>query len=158
MISMIAAIGKNRELGLNGDLCFHLKEDMKWFKEKTMGHAILMGRKTWESLPKRPLPGRVNIVVTRDNLGADDCPDRVIHDLQAFVAEPHEEEIFVIGGGMLYWEMMKYADKLYLTEIETEAEADTFFPEVKSDEWMREVLKEGEEDGVKFVFAVYTRK
>ena len=155
MISMIAAIGKNRELGLQGDLCFHLREDMKYFKETTMGHAVVMGRKTWESLPKRPLAGRKNIVVTR---GEVEGADEVVHDLSAWVVKPREEEVFVIGGGMLYWEMMKFADRLYITEVDAEAEADTFFPEIKSEEWERKVIREGEENGVKFVFAVYDRK
>ena len=93
MISLIAAIGKNRELGKNGDLVFHIKEDMKYFKEMTMGHKVLMGRKTWESLPGK-LPGRENIVVSRHEVpGAD----MVIHDLGEFLREnaESEEEVFL---------------------------------------------------------------
>ena len=89
-----------------------------------------------------------------------DSPDLVISNLSEFAKENKdiEEEIFVIGGGMVYWEMMKYAKKLYLTEVEAEAEADTFFPEFDKDEWIRTVIKEGEDNGIKYTFVLYERK
>ena len=187
MISLIACIGKNRELGKDGDLIFHLAEDMKYFRETTMGHKIVMGRKTWESLPGK-LPGRTNIVVSRSwgkvgddittgnkaNDGVDIAnndnndvastgdsePDAIVSDLKEFVDEncDTDEEIFVIGGGMLYWETLRDAKKLYLTEVDAVVEADTFFPEFQKDEWVRTVIKEGEDDGVRYAFVVYERK
>ena len=155
---MIAAIGKNRELGKDGKLLFRLPTDMKFFKDTTMGHKIVMGRKTWDSLPGK-LPGREHYVVTRH---PDDLPSGVeaVSDLQKFIAKwkDSDEEIFVIGGGMLYWEMMKDTDKLYLTEIDAEAEADTLFPEFKTEDFDRKVIKTGEENGLKYTIAEYTRK
>lgn len=156
--SMIAAIGRRRELGKEGKLLFRLPEDLKFFKDTTMGHKIMMGRKTWESLPGK-LPGREHYVVTRH---PEDLPEGVtgVDDLQKFIAEwkGAPEEIFVIGGGMLYWEMLKDADTLYLTEVEAEAEADTFFPEFAKEDFSREVLRTGEENGVKYSMVKYVRK
>lgn len=173
MFSLIAAIGKNRELGKNGELVFRIPEDMKYFRETTIGHKVLMGRKTWESLPGK-LPNRENVVLSRKPIStfsssrssqltsADekDSPDLVISNLSEFVGENKdtEEEIFVIGGGMVYWEMMKYAKKLYLTEVDAEVEADTFFPEFNKNEWTRTVIKEGEDNGIKYAFVMYERK
>lgn len=157
MISLIAAIGKNRELGKDGKLIFRLPEDMKYFKKTTMGHPVLMGRKTWESLPRK-LPGRKNIVVSRHEVeGADE----VIHNLGDYLKDvaDSDEEIFVIGGGMVYFEALPYASKLYLTEVEAEEpEADAFFPEFDRDRFICEIVGEGEEDNVKYSFKVYRRK
>ena len=99
MFSIIAAIGKNRELGKGGDLVFHIREDMKFFKSTTVGHTVVMGRRTWESLPKK-LPGRKNVVVTRSEI---DGADETVADLPKYIQENKntEEEIFVIGGAML---------------------------------------------------------
>lgn len=155
MISMIAAVGQNREIGRGGDLVFHLKKDMAFFKQTTMGHTVLMGRKTWESLPKK-LPNRVNLVATRrtDVKGADG----VVTDLAEFQEKPGEE-VFVIGGEEIYWQMLPRANALYLTEIQATAEgADRFFPEFAPEDWERTVLKQDEEDGVKFEIVRYARK
>ena len=155
--SIIAAIGKNRELGKAGGLVWRLPEDMKYFRETTEGHAVLMGHKTFDSLPGK-LPNRKNIVVSRGEIpGADE----VVHDLSAFIEEHKgdKEEIFVIGGGMLYWEMLKHCDKLYLTEVEAEdPAADTFFPEFDRGEYERTEVKKGADNGLKYTFVVYTRK
>lgn len=157
MISLIAAIGKNRELGKDGELIFRLPEDMKYFKKTTMGHPVLMGRKTWESLPRK-LPGRKNIVVSRHEVeGADE----VIHNLGDYLKDvaDSDEEIFVIGGGMVYFEALPYASKLYLTEVEAEEpEADAFFPEFDRDRFICEIVGKGEEENVKYSFKVYRRK
>jgi len=137
-IAIIAAIGKNRELGLAGKLLWHLPDDMRRFKELTSGHPVIMGRKTWESLPLkfRPLPNRTNIVVTRQAgytaLGAmvNDSLD------SAFSAAENADgsnEIFVIGGGELYTAALPYATRLYLTLVDDAPEADVFFPEYKND-------------------------
>lgn len=131
--SLIAAIGKNRELGRSGQLLWHLPDDMRRFKELTTGHPVIMGRKTWESLPEkfRPLPGRTNIVVTRQ-VGYEAPGAEVASSLDAAhaVAEraPGADEVFVIGGGELYSSALLYANRLYLTLVDAAAEADTFFP------------------------------
>ncbi|MFZ1075212.1 MAG: dihydrofolate reductase [Minisyncoccia bacterium] len=133
-ISIIAAIGKNRELGFGGDLIWHISDDMMGrFRKLTMGHPVIMGRKTWESMPasSRPLKGRTNVVVTRSQIYA--APGAIIaHSLkEALVAvenAPGAEEIFVVGGAELYGEALPIANRLYLTIIEAEAPADAFFP------------------------------
>jgi dihydrofolate reductase len=136
-ISMIAAISaRNRALGDGNQLLWHIPEDLKRFKEITSGHPVIMGRKTWESLPEkfRPLPGRLNIIVTRqatyEAIGATVCTS--LED--AFKAANAEDtsEIFIIGGGELYAQARPCADKLYLTLIDDEKEADVYFPEYES--------------------------
>lgn len=138
-ISLIAIIGKNRELGRGGELLWHLPDDMKRFKELTSGHPVIMGRKTWESLPERfrPLPNRTNIVVTRQSgykaLGAvvvDGLSDAFLTAQDA----DGSEETFIIGGGEIYAAALPYATRLYLTLVEATVEdADTFFPEYEKD-------------------------
>ncbi len=158
--SIIAAIGKNRELGKEGRLIFRLPTDMKFFKQTTMGHPVLMGRKTFESLPAM-LPGRHHYVLTRNLDFAKDNPDiTVVSDLNEFIdrTAKSSEEIFVIGGGMVYWEMLKYADRLYLTEVEAEdGAADTFFPEFDKTKYNRVELGKGEDNGIKFTFVRYDK-
>ena len=169
-VSIIASIGKNRELGVGGDLVWRAKADLKYFRKVTTGHPILMGRKTFESL-SRLLPGRQHLVVTREarpeffekhHLVAD-APVKIVHDLgeilEDYQAEEESEELFIIGGGTIYWQTIKQCDKLYLTEVDQAfPEADTFFPEFELDDYNREVVDSGEEDGVKFTFVVYTKK
>jgi dihydrofolate reductase len=133
-ISIIAAIGKNRELGLNNKLLWHLPDDLKNFKELTTGHTIIMGQKTYESIG-RPLPNRKNFIMSRNiSYQAKDCT--VVHSIEEafkkFEKETGEvnkqDEIFVIGGGEIYKLFLPYAQNLYLTEVEAELPADTFFP------------------------------
>ena len=159
--SMIAAIGKNRELGKDGRLLWRLPEDLKYFKKTTMGHPVLMGHKTFDSLPGL-LPGRKHYVVTRRTDLDLDPEVEIINDLPTFLDEhsrDNSEEIFVIGGGMIYWEMLKFCDKLYLTEVDAEEPAaDTFFPDFDKSQYNREVLGESEDNGIKYIFALYTRK
>ncbi len=133
IISLIAAIGKGRELGKNGKLLWHLPDDMRRFKELTTGHPVIMGRKTWESLPERfrPLPGRTNIVVTRQaNYEAAGAVvvDSFENARVAAACAKGAGETFVIGGGELYATALPYASRLYLTLVDATAEADTFFP------------------------------
>lgn len=157
MFSLIACIGKNRELGKGGNLVFHIKEDMKFFKETTMGHKIVMGRKTWETLPGK-LPGRTNIVVSSSDF---EGPDEVIHDIDKFIAENRDtdEEIFVIGGGKIYAEFLPVASKLYLTEVDAEdPAADTFFPEFDKELYDRIVIKGGKDHDLAYSFVRYQLK
>jgi len=157
MFSLIACIGKNRELGKEGKLIFHIKEDMQFFKETTMGHKIVMGRKTWESLPFK-LPGRTNLVISSHDF---DGPDEIIHDVEKFIAEnkDSEEEIFVIGGGKIYTEFLPYAKNLYLTEVEAEdSEADTFFPEFDKNLYDKVVINGGKDHDLIYTFVRYQLK
>ncbi len=132
VISAIAAIGRNRELGLNGKLPWHVPEDLKHFKETTLGHPVIMGRKTFESLGiKKPLPGRLNIIVTRNpDYRAEGAV--VVSSVEDAIAEASmhdQQEIFIIGGGEIFKLAWPYLTKLYLTVINADFEADTFFPE-----------------------------
>lgn len=129
-ISAIAAVGRNRELGKNGDLIWRIKEDLGRVRDLTMGHPIIMGRKTHESIGK-PLPGRVNLVVTRDpSYTADGCvvvPSVTMAIEKASLLD--QDEIFIFGGAQIYEAALPYTDRLYLTEIDAEdPDADTFFP------------------------------
>ena len=156
MFSIIAAIGQNRELGKKGQLVFHLKDDMQFFRETTNGHTVIMGRKTWESLPGK-LKDRRNLVVSRRSIeGADET----ITDLSAFIAANSDtpEEIFVIGGALIYDEFLPYAKALYLTEIDATApDADAFFPNFDKNQYSREIIKKGKEDDLDFVISKYTK-
>ena len=157
MISLIAAVGKNQELGKNGGLVFHIPEDMRYFKDTTMGHKVVMGRKTWESLPGK-LPGRENMVVSS---GEVEGADVVVKDLEEFLRENAltPEEIFVIGGGQVYKAALPYAQNLYLTEVDAEvADADTWFPDFDKTKYTKEVIKEGRNDDLAFAFVKYTKK
>lgn len=135
MISIIVAINKNNGIGYKNELLYWLPNDLKRFKSLTTGHTIIMGRKTFESLPKGALPNRRNIVLSSRDVtfpGAE-C----FHSLQdALDACKGEEEIFIIGGASLYKEAVAVADRLYITEIEdAEKEADAFFPEISKEQW-----------------------
>ena len=129
-ISLIAALSENRVIGKAGSLPWHLPGDFRRFKERTLGHVIIMGRKTHESIG-RPLPGRTNIVVTRDP--ARQIPGCiVVADLEEALAKAREserEEIFIIGGGQIYAEALAMADRLYLTLVHAIMDGDAFFPE-----------------------------
>lgn len=137
MISLIAAIGKNNEIGKNGKLLWNLPEDMKYFKETTKECTVVMGRNTFESLPEqfKPLPGRKNIVITRDiNWQYKDT--QVVHSIKDFLENiKSEENIFVIGGAQIYREMIPFADRLYITHVDEEFDADTFFPTIDTRVW-----------------------
>lgn len=158
MISIIAAIGKNRELGLKNGLVFHIKEDMKFFKETTTGHPILMGKKTLESIG-RPLPNRKNYVAA---FNTESLPDGVIpvNDLHAFLKEHQDdsEELFICGGATIYRESLPYAKHLYLTEIDASTEADVYFPEFDKKKYTKKIIKKGSENDLNYVFAKYTLK
>jgi len=153
MINMIAAIGKNRELGKNNQLLWKIKADMLHFRKLTSGQIVIMGRKTYESIG-RPLPQRLNIIISRDtNYQADGC--LIAPSLERAITLAKEKmsdkEIFIIGGGQIYHQGIKYAEKLYLTLVEGEFNADTFFPDYVE---FKKVVREekGESDGYKYIF------
>lgn len=156
MFSIIAAIGKNRELGKNNQLIFHIKEDMKFFRNTTDGHKIVMGRKTWESLPDK-LKNRENIVISRHPV---EGADYTITDLDSFIAQNQdtEEEIFIIGGGMVYATFLNHAKNLYLTEVDTSADADTFFPKFDKSAYTKTIIKKGSQNDLTYTFAKYIKK
>lgn len=155
-VSMIAAVGKNLELGKNNNLIWHFKEDMKFFKDTTMGHTVVMGRKTFESLPKA-LPGRKNIVIS-SNAEYQAQGATVVTSVEEALQIADNEEVFVIGGGKIYAEFLPYADKLYLTEIDAEcADADTYFPQFNKSEYIKEIINYYDIDGVEFYHVVYKK-
>lgn len=131
-ISIIAAIGKNRELGYKNQLLWHIPEDLKRFRKLTEGHVVVMGRKTYESIGK-PLPNRTNIIISRslENMGSKDVV--VVSSLEEALSRAKalekRGEVFIIGGGQVYSQALRYADWLYLTKVNKEAKADTYFPE-----------------------------
>lgn len=131
-VSLIAAIGRNRELGKGNDLLWKIPDDLKRFRALTDGHPIIMGRKTYESLPVRPLPRRANIVVTRDAAAHFEgaVMSTSIEDALCKARfAPGADEIFVIGGGQIYEQALPYADRLCLTLVDAEAnDAEVFFP------------------------------
>ena len=154
MFSIIAAIGKNRELGKKGDLIFHLKDDMKFFRETTSGHKVVMGRKTWESLPSK-LKNRENIVISSHDF---DGPDQIIHDVEQFIKDNQEtkEEIFIIGGGSIYATFLPFATNLYLTEVDSPApDADVFFPEFDKTKYKKTIIKKGSENDLNYQIICY---
>ena len=134
MISVIVAVAQNGVIGGGNTLLWHISEDLRRFKSITMGHPVIMGRRTFESVG-RPLPGRTNVVVSRRE---DYTPEgvTVVRSLEeAFALFPQEEEIFVTGGGQIYAQGMPLADKLYLTTVEKDYDGDTRFPDWNRDEW-----------------------
>lgn len=156
-ISMIAAVGRNNEIGKGNDLVFHFRNDMKFFKETTTGGTVVMGRKTFESLPK-VLPNRRNIVISRnENLEIDGA--EVCSSVEAAMQLcKNDEKVFIIGGGNIYSQFLEYANKLYLTEVDAACDdADTFFPAFDKSEWKREVLAEHNENGIKYQHILYTK-
>src|SRR5690554_4301150 len=139
MLAAMVAVSKNGVIGKDNALPWHYKRDLQYFKEVTMGHTVLMGRKTFDSIVKklgRPLPGRKNVVVTHNPLFS--YPEvEVVLDLKEYVAKHKntEEEIFVIGGAQIFKETLAMCDSLYITHIDKEYEGDVFFPEVDLSEY-----------------------
>jgi len=161
MISIIAAVAENRAIGLNGKLLYWLPADLKRFKALTTGHTIIMGRKTFESLPKGALPNRRNVVLSRSN---QDFPgaERFSSLTEALTSCLPEEEVYIIGGASVYAEALPLADRLCLTEVhDTPAEADAFFPAFNPDEWkvaFREEHETDEKHQFPYTFIDYIRK
>ncbi|NWG86517.1 MAG: dihydrofolate reductase [Hydrogenophilaceae bacterium] len=156
-INVIAAMAKNRVIGINNTLPWHLPEDLKHFKALTMGHHIVMGRKTFESIG-RPLPGRTTVIVTRDpNYRVEGC--LAAHSIDAAIAACGDDpEVFFVGGADLYRQVLPRADRLYLTEIQAEYEGDAYFPAFDGQAW-REATREPHVSaaGLGYHFVTYTR-
>lgn len=155
MISMISSVGKNRELGKNNGLIWHFKEDMKFFKNTTMNHIVVMGLNTYKSLPG-DLPGRHIIVVSFDHVDGVDYVNSIEPLIEKY--QNSEEEIFICGGASIYKQFLPYANKLYLTEINaSDDEADTFFPEFDKNEWKKTLLDENNQNDINFKMCLYER-
>lgn len=159
-VSLVAAVARGGVIGRNGAIPWHLPEDVAHFKALTTGHAVVMGRRTWDSLPDRfrPLPGRRNVVVTRNPGWHADGAERAGSLADALGLLESDPQVFVIGGGALYADALRVADELLLTEIGVEVEGDTLFPEwdpTAFDEVSRE--RHVSESGVPFSFVRYVR-
>ena len=159
ILTLIAAVARNGVIGIDNRLPWRLPADLRHFKALTLGHTVIMGRKTWESLPAgfRPLPGRRNIVVTRvGSYRAEGAT--VANSLPAAVIEADGGEAFVIGGAELYAAALPLADRLQLTEIDAAFEGDTHFPAIDHDQW-RETTRETHRDeaGFDYAFVSYQR-
>ncbi len=159
MIKIIAAIGRNNELGKNNNLIWHLPGDLKFFKEQTIGHTVAMGKNTFDSLPKK-LPNRKHMVLTDTEVFNKDVSDvGVFSNAYEFVREclleAEKEDLFIIGGASIYNMFIGCADELYLTEIDASSDADVFFPEFDKTEFEREILGEGEDNGVRYKHVRY---
>jgi len=138
IISIIVAIGKNNEIGKNNKLLWHLGDDLKRFKKLTLNKIVIMGQKTYESLPIKPLPKRTNIIITDNkNLSFDKCIMAFSIDDAIKKAEnlKYNDEIFIIGGGSIYKQFFNISDYLYITHVNESFNADVFFPEIKEKDW-----------------------
>ena len=159
MVSIIVAIAQNGTIGDKNSLLWHIKEDMRFFRTTTSGHAVIMGRKTFESLGSRPLPKRTNIVITRQDVMFEGA--LTAHSLEeAIRMADGDEEIFVIGGAQIYAEALKVADRLYITRVEHDYEGDTSFPEFDLSAWClvaEERHERGEEYEYPFSFQTFDR-
>lgn len=158
MFSIIAAIGINGEIGKNNNLIWHIPDDMKHFKKVTTGHSVVMGRNTFLSIGKA-LPNRTNYLVTSKEV---DCSNVfVVRDLEKFTKRylNSEEEIFVIGGSMLYEYFLPYCKKMYITHINKACiDADAFFPEFDKSLYDKKVLNEGTYNDINYQFYLYTKE
>ena len=160
MVSIIVAIAQNGTIGDKNSLLWHIKEDMRFFRTTTSGHAVVMGRKTFESLGSRPLPKRTNIVITRADREFEGA--LTAHSLEeAIRLAEGDEEIFIIGGAQIYREALRVADRMYITRVMHDYEGDTSFPDIDLSEWelvAEEKHDRGEEYEYPFAFLTYERR
>lgn len=162
MVNIIVAMSSNFVIGKNNDLPWRLPSDMKYFKEMTSGHTVVMGRKCWESIPEkfRPLPQRKNIVVSRNEHYV--AKGALVTNSLVSILKSHEnsgEEVFIIGGAELYKEAFNYANRLYLTQIYSEVEGDVYLEGLDLSKWgLKDSSELHEENGLKFRFEFYIKK
>jgi dihydrofolate reductase len=159
-VSLVAAVARNGVIGRDGGIPWHLPEDIRRFKELTTGHAVVMGRRTWDSLPGRfrPLPGRRNVVVTRQRGWSADGAERAGSLEEALELVARAPHVFVIGGAGLYAAALPLADELLVTEIDADVEGDTFFPPFERSDF-DQVARDAHvsDDGLPFAFVTYAR-
>lgn len=163
IISLVVAASRNGVIGKDGGLPWHISSDLKLFKQITMGKPVIMGRKTWDSLPRKPLPGRLNIVISRQTaqLVEGAAFVRGVDEALASAQVDHPPEIAVIGGGEIYRLFWPLADQIYLTEVDLDVEGDTFFPKINSDEWdllESEAHQRGPNDSASFILKRFRRR
>ena len=150
---MIACVGINGEIGKDNRMPWSLKGDLKYFRKVTEGSTVVMGRKTYESIGK-PLPNRKNVVVTHSSI--DDENVISLDDIDS--VSKLEGDIFIIGGSSLYSHFLPYAEELYLTEVNADFEADTFFPKFNKDDYEKKTVGQMTEDGLEYAFQIYKRR
>ena len=159
MVNIIVAIAQNGTIGDKNSLLWHIKEDMRFFRTTTSGHAVIMGRKTFESLGSKPLPKRSNIVITRSDTKFEGA--LTAHSLEEAIAMAEgDDEIFIMGGAQIYAIAMDVADRMYITHVERDYEGDTSYPEIDFTKWKLtsvERHERGEEYEYPFEFRVYDR-
>ncbi|MBO7286085.1 MAG: dihydrofolate reductase [Alistipes sp.] len=159
MVSIIVAVAQNGTIGDKNSLLWHIKEDMRFFRTTTSGHAVIMGRKTFESLGSKPLPKRTNIVITRQDVEFEGA--LTAHSLQEAIRMAEgDEEVFIIGGAQIYAQALECADRLYLTLVEHDYEGDTSFPEIDYRYWQlvaEQRHERGEEYEYPFSFLTFDR-
>lgn len=160
-ISIIVAIAANNAIGKDNDLLWHISDDLKRFKRLTENHFIIMGKRTYYSLPIRPLPKRTNMVIT------DIAEEQIDNCLMAYSIDDSiekmdtEKENFIIGGGSIYKQFMPLANKLYITRVHQDFEGDTFFPEISLNEWKLEEkidINDDDQNNFTYTFETYVRK
>lgn len=160
MISIIVAVANNLAIGKNNDLLWHLSGDLVRFKKITTGHAVIMGKKTWESLPKKPLVNRINIVIT-DNLNDEFNGALKAGSIEEAVSLVNkDDENFVIGGASVYRQFLPLCDRVYLTRVFKDFDADVFFPEMDFSQWKlvsQEDFPPDEKNDFSFSYLVYDR-
>ncbi len=158
MIALIAGVAKNLCIGKDNKLPWHIPEDLAYFKEKTLGNIVIMGQNTFESILgyiHKPLPGRTNVVLTRDKNFKTDFDDvEIFFSIEEAIEAHKNDTIFFSGGASIYHQTIDLADTLYITHVHQVVDGDTFFPEIKKDEW-HETWRE-DHDG--FSFVIYKRK
>ncbi|HAX94315.1 MAG TPA: dihydrofolate reductase [Bacteroidales bacterium] len=161
MISIIAAVSDDWGIGKGNGLLWHLPEDLKRFKQLTLGKCVIMGKRTWESLPLRPLPGRYNIVITDVPGECIDCSMTAYSIEDAVSKCDKSQEIFVIGGGSVYRQFMPVADRLYITHVHRKAEADVWFPRIDMRKWKvidkQECISQDEKE-IPYSYVIYGRR
>ncbi len=160
-ISIIVAIASNNAIGKNNDLLWHISNDLKHFKKITKNHYIVMGKKTYYSLPIRPLPYRTSMIITDvANENIDNC--LMAYSIEDAISKMDENnENFVIGGGSIYKQFMPFANKLYITRVHKDFDADTFFPEISLNEWelvSEEHITNDPQNDFNYTFEIYNRK
>lgn len=157
-ITLIAAVGANNELGKNNNLIWHIPEDMKFFKENTVGKTLVMGMNTFKSLPN-PLPNRKHIVLTHQKVELDK-EILIFHNIEELLQYINsiKDEIMVIGGAQIYSQMIEYSDRMLLTRIEQNADADTYFPNFNLNEWDEKLLSQNVYHGITYKRFIYTKR
>lgn len=158
IVTIVVAISENHAIGKDNKLLWYLPNDLKHFKEITTGHTVIMGRKTYESVGK-PLPKRRNIIITRQEIAIEGC--EVVNAIEAALALcTDEEEVFIVGGAEIYKQALKLTDRIYLTIVHQNFEADSFFPEIPKQYW-KEVYREDhqpdERNLIPYSFITYER-